>query len=124
MMKGANKMKSFTCLVVTSCLLISIVCNSFNLSGQVRKADQETYTQKTDDGSSPANAQLPYKEVEKEASDIFEELQKDGDVVYLIIDPIFVSLTDPQSYFLYTSPRSCGDATDVPIYLAIKTLLI
>jgi hypothetical protein len=123
MMKEANKIKSFTCLLVTSCLLISIVCNSFNLS-QGRKSDQETYTQKTDDGSSPANAQLPYKEVEKEASDIFEELQKNIDVDYLIIDPIFVSFTDPHSYFLYNSPRSCGNATDLPIYLATKTLLI
>jgi hypothetical protein len=123
-MKRVNQIKSFTCLLVTFCLLGSMVCNSFNLIDQIRKSDQTSYTQKTDGGSSPDNSQLPYKEVEKEASDLFEELQKDIEFVYLISDPILVSSANPQSYSLYSAPRSCGNAADVPIYLAIKTLLI
>jgi hypothetical protein len=124
LMKRANKIKSFTCLMVTFFLLTSIVCNSFNLANQSRKVDHETYTHKSHDRSTPSNSQLPYKEVEKEASDLFEELQKDIEFIYLIIDPVCVSLGDPQAYALYNAPRSCGNATDVPIYLATRTLLI
>lgn len=80
-------------------------------------------SQKTSTSSKTDALIYDEKEKEKEEENAEPGVQ-DFFIASFVPDLTLLSLQDKGTYQSYYAPRTCGDATDIPVYLAKRALLI
>lgn len=122
-MKKANHLAPFVNLLVILSLLSSIVCSYFNTGNTEPNKNEITITRKAT--SSASFIQLLSEGKEKE-----EENESDRNastclpLLFLITESLQFATASLPEHNVYNAPRSFGNATDIPLYLAKRTLLI
>jgi preprotein translocase subunit SecG len=122
-MKKINHLRSIAGILVVFFLFTSIVAGYLNTL-QTPKEIRALSLDKKATSHSHSDTLLPYEEKEKENEEENRDNQNHFFFICMAGQPVLFTISAPQAFFLYNAPRSCGNATDIPIYLATRSLLI
>jgi hypothetical protein len=122
-MKKITRLASLINLLVVVSLLTSIVCSCFNTAGsQIQK--QQTIVTKKSESSATSYIQLLSEVKEKEEENESSRNASYVPQIYLIAESLQLAFAGLPKDNIYDAPRSFGNATDIPLYLAKQTFLI
>lgn len=121
-MRIVNHIRSFIIMVVVFLLFSSIITSAV-YAEPLPHAVCSALLSKKHNTHSPSGVEIPYEEREKEEEN---DPEKSRHVLFIICHVSRALQPAPLSslYSLHTASRSCGYAFAVPLFLAMRTLLI
>ena len=122
-MKKSNHIRLLASILVGFFLASSIVSDSLAAFRNADEFEGTVLTKKI----SPAHkwADLTFEEKEKEKENGFiPEIQSNLFFIDITCVAELSTIAESSSYKIYDAPSACGNATNTPLYLATKSLLI